>query len=209
MRKDTLIIMTGGTIDAEAYPDPLHPPKDATMLPCSLIPAALANMGVAGRCSFLPWRAKDSKHVTDADIEDLARIIRTAEARTVIITHGTDAMAENGRRLKRCLERPDPALRDDAWAGCEAHVRGGTPLRDKRVILTGALMPLANGAASDAHENLSYIFSHMDGWEAGMRVVMHGVSYAPEGLVKNLGTYRFQGRILDGDRGAPAAGRGV
>ncbi|MBY0406529.1 MAG: asparaginase domain-containing protein, partial [Rickettsiales bacterium] len=107
MNKKTLVIMTGGTIDAEAYPDPLNPPKNAIMLEKSLIPMTLAEMGVDKDCDFLSWRAKDSKHFYERDMIDLAQIIRTAEADTIIITHGTDAMPDNAHSIHRLLRQHD------------------------------------------------------------------------------------------------------
>ncbi len=194
MQKDTLIIMTGGTIDAEAYPDPKHPPHNATMLTNSLIPGTLAEMGFDKRCDYLPWKAKDSKNFTTGEMRDLAKIIRTAQHRNIIITHGTDAMPEHSRKIATLLQKPEPDLRNDAGAG--RFIRGEGVVHDKTVVFTGAMMPLANGPMSDAYQNLAYIFKHMDDWQPGVRVVMHGASFEPFGLTKDFDSYTFKGRTI-------------
>lgn len=202
-RKDTLIIMTGGTIDAEAYPDPKNPPKNATMLKESRIPETLKGMGVDDRCDFLSWKAKDSKHFTDEDMRDLAKIIRTSSAKNIIITHGTDAMPDNARRIEALLRQQDTDLRKDlrnAAYGREddasRFVRGEKAVGGKRIIFTGAMMPLANGKASDAYQNLDYILHYMDSWKPGVRAVMHGMSFKPKSLYKDFKTYEFHGQVI-------------
>lgn len=201
--RDTLIIMTGGTIDAEPYHDPMKPPKNATMLAHSLIPGTVEHLGHGETCDYLSWRAKDSKHFTGQDLQDLAKIIRTSTARHIIITHGTDAMPENSRRIRDLLKAPDKTLRKDAALRRGAFVRGEAPACDKVVVFTGAMMPLANGPESDAYKNIEYILGHIRKWPEGVRVVMHGQSFDPEGLEKDFNTYTFRGTQLP-DR----AGRG-
>lgn len=204
MKKDVLVIITGGTIDAEVYPDPAHPPKRATMLEHSMIPEVVTHMGHGGRCDFLPWHPKDSNEFTAEEMRDLSRIIRTSPAKYVIITHGTDAMADHSREIAQYLQSPDPSLRGDhPSAATVPFVRGEGPVRDKVVAFTGAMTPLANGPESDAYKNLQYIFEQMEGWRPGVRVVMHGKSFATEGLQKNFTTYTFEGRqIPDAQREA-------
>lgn len=188
--------MTGGTIDAEPYPDPDHPPKDATMLHISQVPAVIGALGHDKRCDYLPWRAKDSKHYTPQDMQDLADIIRTSRASNIIITHGTDAMPENSRMVMEYLQH----LEDDTAkfsVDC-------SPLGKKRVIFTGAMLPLSNGPTSDGLKNLDYIMKHIDGWDAGVRVVMHEQSFAPVGLTKDFSRYQFRGTVIPD---APQRGR--
>jgi len=197
MKKDVLVIMTGGTIDAEPYTDPAHPPKRATMLTHSMIPTTMEQMGFAQRCDFLPWRAKDSNDFTPEEMRDLAQIIRTSKARYVIVTHGTDAMADHSRDIMQRLQLPDSSLRSDHPSGATVpFVRGEWPSRDKVVVFTGAMVPLANGPRSDAYKNLHYICENMEGWKPGVRVVMHEKSFAPEGLKKNFATYTFEGNEI-------------
>ncbi len=201
MAKDTLIIITGGTIDAEAYPDPKHPPKNATMLDKSLIPITVAGMKGGERCDCLEWKSRDSKDFLTADIRELAKIIRSSQAKNIIITHGTDAMPHHARQLESMLLKRDVHMLDDAFAKAYS---GAEAVRGKRVVFTGAMMPLANGKESDGYKNLEYIFTHMDSWQPGVRAVMHERSYKPEGLRKNMDTYVFEGTVIPD---APARGR--
>lgn len=195
MAKDTLIIITGGTIDAEAYPDPKNPPEDAIMLEKSLIPLTVAQMGHDARCDYLPWISRDSKKFSAEEMRNLAKIIRTSSAKNIIITHGTDGMPVHCRQIQRLLHRRDVGLPRDAFAKDST---GKERVReDKRVIFTGAMMPLANGPESDGYLNLDYIFGHMDQWKPGVRAVMHSTSFEPKGLYKDFMDYTFHGRVID------------
>ena len=192
--QDTLIIMTGGTIDAEPYPDPNNPPKNAIPLENSVIPSTIASMGYGGRCDFFKWTAKDSKAFTSEEMDALAQIIRTSPAKNIIITHGTDAMPEHSRQILGRLSRVDTAV-PNGHVAIHGKRKNKADI-DKRVIFTGAMMPIANGPESDGYKNLGYIFRNMDKWQAGVRVVMHEKSFDPVGLSKNFETFRFHGREI-------------
>ena len=77
--------------------------------------------------------------------------------RNIIITHGTDAMAHHARQIEKMLSQRDTHLLDDVHAKTYS---GAEVVRNKRVIFTGAMMPLANGSESDGYKNLAYIFLH-------------------------------------------------
>lgn len=202
--KDTLVIITGGTIDAEAYPDPKNPPVNATMLEHSMIPDVMSEMWkeeegfFADKCDFLRWRSRDSKEFLTGDMRELAKIIRSSTAKNIIITHGTDAMPHHARQLEKMLLGRDMHMLDDAFA---KHHSSAEAVRNKRIIFTGAMMPLANGEESDGYKNLRYIFDHMDKWETGVRAVMHQKSFRPEGLTKDMQKYVFNGTIIPDGKG--------
>lgn len=191
--KDTLVIMTGGTIDAEPYPDPKNPPTNASMLENSVIPSTIASMGHGDRCDFLKWVAKDSKDFTNEEMDALAEIIRTSHAKNIIVTHGTDAMPHHSRQIEGRLKN-----------NISRHSKN-KPV-DKKVIFTGAMVPIANGPESDGYKNLEYIFKRMDSWENGVRVVMHEKSFRPVGLSKDFSTYTFHGKEIPDQ---PVATRGA
>lgn len=167
--KDILIIMTGGTIDAEAYPDPARPPKNAIPLKDSLVPQAVEEMGHAGDCRFFQWMMKDSKDFTSAEIYAMSVFVRQRRAEHIIITHGTDRMPENSRQLAELLKESG-----------------------KTVIVTGAMLPLANGQASDGYENLRFAIERMEALAPGVHVVMHGRLFTPSKLRKNFTTRQFE-----------------
>lgn len=169
MDRDVLIIMTGGTIDAEAYPDPAHPPKNAFPLKDSLVPQAMEELGYSEDCRFFQWMMKDSKDFVSAEIYAMSVFIKQRRAQHIIITHGTDRMPETSRELE--------ALMKDS---------------DKVVILTGSMLPLSNGRKSDAYENLRFSIESIEKLPAGVHVVMHGKLFAPTRFKKNFVTQQFE-----------------
>ncbi len=167
--KDILFIMTGGTIDAEAYPDPQHPPKNAIVLKDSLVPMAVEELGYAPDCRFFQWMMKDSKDFTEVEIYALSVFIKQRRAQHIVVTHGTDRMAQTAAELAKQMQ--------------------GT---GKTVILTGSMMPLANGRASDAYDNLRFAVETIDQLKPGVHVVMHQRLFAPGHFRKNRQTMRFE-----------------
>jgi L-asparaginase len=167
--KDILFIMTGGTIDAEPYPNPASPPRHAIALKDSVVPDAVAALGLAGDCRFFQWMMKDSKDFTKDEIYALSVFVRQRRAMHIVITHGTDRMAEAARELSRLLKDSG-----------------------KVVALTGAMVPLTNGAASDAYENLRFVIGEMETWQPGVYVVMHGRRFEAGRVRKNFTTMQFE-----------------
>ncbi|MFW0778006.1 MAG: asparaginase domain-containing protein [Rickettsiales bacterium] len=167
--KDILFMMTGGTIDAEAYADPARPPKQSIMLRDSLVSETVIALGYADDCRFFQWTMKDSKDFTVSELYAMAVFIKQRRAQHIIITHGTDRMPENSRILANELAETD-----------------------KTIIMTGSMLPLANGVESDAPENLRYAIEHIESLPAGVHVVMHAQLFNPSRLIKNYDTFRFE-----------------
>lgn len=169
---DTLVIITGGTIDAHAYPDPRHPPHQAEMLAESAIPKALETLGLADRCAVVSWLRRDSKDFGQQNLRALAGMIREHACPNIIITHGTDRMVENAGALKKLLARTD-----------------------KRVAVTGAMLPLANGAVSDGWDNLRFAFDVLHAeprMKPGVSIAFAGELFDPEKARKNFEEKRFE-----------------
>jgi len=163
--KDCLVIMTGGTIDAEPYK---KTPRNVKLLEHSIVPDAVEELGLAKNCRFLQWLMKDSKDFKKSDAEQLAEFIEARRARHIVVTHGTDRMPQHSRRLEKLLE--------------------GT---DKTVIVTGSMTPLTHGKRSDAYRNLRVAIEDGADWTAGVHVVMHGKHFHPKGLWKDPDAKRF------------------
>lgn len=164
-----LVIITGGTIDAEAYADPQNPPAFATMLEESAVPAALAAMNLARPYYCFLWLRKDSKAFTESDIKALAQVIKTSGHNEIVITHGTDRMVENSRGLS------------------------GFGIQDSgiRVAFTGSMIPLSNGEHSDGYRNLRYAMENVGDFPAGVWISFEGKRFDPHKTVKDFSTYRF------------------
>lgn len=178
--KQYLFICTGGTLDAEEYTDPQHPPAHATMLEGSLATQEIrALMGARGLkegydFDILEWRMKDSKDFTPDDLIELAGLIRTAPAQKIIITHGTDAMAPNARAVKRMLKDSR-----------------------KYAAFTGAMIPLANGRDSDGPGNLCDAVKAVDRLartrpQGDTCIVFGGKVFDPDHTDKNMAEKRFE-----------------
>jgi Asparaginase, N-terminal len=121
---------TGGTIDAEPYyginPQKIKPLKDS--LAIYTIEALLVHNGVKDILKVNQnARVCDSKDFEMLDICGLAHQIALSEFSNILITHGTDKMAFNARRLHNVL----------------ASEHGGVVER-KKIVFTGALTPLSD-----------------------------------------------------------------
>lgn len=136
--KKILVITTGGTIDALPYPNPqIHPLySQFPFLGTSGVRRALRQPDMALRARDCVWVAlppRDSKHIDAAYRARMVRAIKLRGGKRVLITHGTDTLLATA-----------------------AYLRRARMLRWKTVILTGAMVPLTNGVASDGRQNLRY-----------------------------------------------------
>ena len=185
-----LVIITGGTIDAEAYPDPANPPQKAAMLAESAVPAALAAMHLARPYYCYLWLRKDSKDFTEADIQGLAQVIRASGHRDIVITHGTDKMVENSRLLDNVISEwghaPIPPASRLALLGSQQQ---NDPFY--KIAFTGAMMPLSNGAQSDGYRNLRYAMEQVGSFPPGVWIAFENQRFEPHRTVKDFETYRF------------------
>lgn len=160
---DIIVIATGGTIDKEyllsgdlAVGEPA-----ATRIVHTMVPSVTVR--VVGALAI------DSRDMTDADRDVLAREIAGAEACAVVVTHGTDTMADTAEYLTARV--PDAST----------------------VVLTGALRP-ETVAGSDAHVNLGFALAAAQLAGPGVYVAM-GARLFPAGSVrKDLATGAFVAR---------------
>ncbi len=161
-----LLIRTGGTIDAEPYPDPKEPPQFITPLPAaeSLIMDTVKGLPNADKVDGLTWVdwqerkfVKDSQKFEPEDIQALADIIKADHRKYFVLTHGTDGMVKNASALQEALK--------------------GT---DKVVAFTGAMVPLAmegkndpagNKIHSDGVSMLQFTLQNIESQKSGVYVV--------------------------------------
>jgi len=137
------IIATGGTIDTSYLMFEGRAGHDETHLP---------RMLQQGRCR-LPVdvevnRLVNSGTLTDADRQDILRAVRECPEERVVVTHGTDTMAETAR------------------------VIGGAGL-EKTVVMTGAMLPYVV-EGSDALFNLGFTVAAAQTLPHGTYVAMNG-----------------------------------
>jgi L-asparaginase len=108
----------------------------------------------------------DSLEMTDADRQRVVEACRGAPERRIVVTHGTDTMAETAAALQRA------AL-------------------GKTVVLTGAMIPYAFGS-SDGLFNLGSALSFAQVLEPGVYVAMNGRVFAADRVRKDRGRGVFE-----------------
>jgi len=102
---------------------------------------------------------KDSLDMTDADRSAIVESCRSAPEQRIVVTHGTDTMAETARAL----------------------LAAGT---GKTVVLTGAMVPYAFGS-SDGLFNLGSALSFAQVLPPGVYVAMNGRVFHGDRVRKN------------------------
>jgi L-asparaginase len=115
---------------------------------------------------------KDSLEMTDADRRTLVRHATGAEARRVLITHGTDTMVLSAQALREALAAGDAS-------------------DGKTVVLVGSLRP-ARFKASDAAFNIGFAMAAVQTLPPGVYLAMNGQIFRPEEVRKNAEANRFE-----------------
>ena len=108
----------------------------------------------------------DSLEITDADRDLVAHNCSDAPERLIVITHGTDTMVETARTL-------------------------AAQVREKTIVLTGAMIPIAFGS-SDGLFNLGGAITAVQALPAGVYITMNGRIFAWDRVRKNRSTGVFE-----------------
>ena len=108
---------------------------------------------------------KDSLELTAEDRQEIRRRAEEDEATHILITHGTDTMAETGQAL--------------------AGIRG------KTIVLTGAMQPAAF-KRTDAAFNIGFAVAALQTLPGGVYLAMNGRVFDPQAVKKNRRTDRFE-----------------
>lgn len=155
------IFVTGGTFD-----------KEYNELTGQLFfqDTHLPEMVKLGRCR-LPVDVRtlmmiDSLEMTEMDRELIGRHCQEAEEDKIIITHGTDTMAETALVLSKMV-------------------------KEKTVIITGAMIPYKFGS-SDGLFNLGSALAFVQTLSPGVYVAMNGKYFAAGNVRKNKLTGEFE-----------------
>jgi len=154
------IFVTGGTFDKE-----YNELSGALYFKDTHLPEMLA----LGRCK-LPVAVRtlmmvDSLEMTDADRNLICEQCRRASEEKIIITHGTDTMEETARLL-------------------------GKSIRDKTIVLTGAMIPYKFGS-SDGLFNLGSALALVQTLPHGVYIAMNGKCFHWDNVRKNKNTGEF------------------
>lgn len=108
----------------------------------------------------------DSLEMTHADREQILSHCRNASAEHIIITHGTDTMEETARML-------------------------GASIKDKTIVLTGAIIPYKFGS-SDGLFNLGSALAFVQTLPPGVYIAMNGRYFHWDNVRKNRRTGEFE-----------------
>jgi L-asparaginase len=111
----------------------------------------------------------DSLDMTDADRAIIVEECRQATESRLVITHGTDTMAETAAALARALP----------------------PSAGRTIVLTGAMIPYAFGS-SDGLFNLGSALSFVQVLPAGVYIAMNGRCFRWDRVRKNRETGIFE-----------------
>lgn len=149
-----LVVVTGGTFDKE---------YDELRGTLSFGATHLPEMLKLGRCllktRILRLMMKDSLFMTAADRRKILAACRKAPEDRIVITHGTDTMAETAAVL-------------------------GPGLAGKTVVLTGAMRPYRFGS-SDGLFNLGSALSFAQALPPGVYVAMNGLVFTWDDVRKD------------------------
>ena len=166
------ILITGGTFDKR---------YDAIRGQLTFADTHLPDIVSQVRCS-LPIELEINQLVDSLDMQDdnrqrVLEACRRAPEPFIIITHGTDTMAETAAVLGRAMETGDPAL------------------KGKRIVLTGAMVPYSV-SGSDALFNLGSAVAAVQLIPSGVYVVMNGRCFPWHAVRKNRERGVFEGEPL-------------
>lgn len=154
------IFTTGGTID-KVYFDA----NSEFEIGDSLVEELLAESNIREGFSTTGLMRKDSLEMTDEDREAIRAAVSRCPAEYVLITHGTDTMAETARTL--------------------------LSVRGKTIVLTGAMQP-ARMRHSDAVFNIGYAWAAVRLLPHGVYIAMNGEVFEAGSVRKNLKAQRFE-----------------
>ena len=111
---------------------------------------------------------KDSREITDDDRARLAGAIRAVPQTDILITHGTFTMGKTAHYLEQQY------------------------LTDKKIILTGSMIPTVGFAGSDAGFNLGFAIASFTSIEPGVYLSMNGGIFSAGEVAKNESLFRFE-----------------
>ncbi|MCG2581385.1 MAG: asparaginase domain-containing protein [Marinobacter sp.] len=154
------IVTTGGTID-KVYFDA----NSEFEVGDSLLPELLSESNIHDGYQITGLMRKDSLEMNDADRERVRQTVASSQCDKILITHGTDTMAETAQAL--------------------------TAINDKTIVLMGAMQP-ARMRRSDAVFNLGFAWAAVQLLPAGVYIAMNGEVFAAGAVRKNLKAQRFE-----------------
>jgi L-asparaginase len=111
---------------------------------------------------------KDSLDMNPRDRDFITQACRAADENLILITHGTDTMAETARVIQKAR------------------------LKEKTIVLTGAMVPYSFGIKSDTMFNLGNALAFVQVLPAGVYIAMNGHYFKADNVYKDkdLGVFK-------------------
>lgn len=153
------IFTTGGTID-KVYFDALSEFQVGT----TALDVILKEANVAVDYDITSLMKKDSLELTDLDRTAIHAAVSASPASAILITHGTDTMADTARRL--------------------------SDIEGKTIVLTGAMQP-ARLRSTDAIFNVGFAVAAARIQAAGVYIAMNGNLFPAATVRKDRAAGRF------------------
>lgn len=154
------ILTTGGTID-KVYFDA----NSTFEIGESLLPELLQEANIQNGYELQALMRKDSLELTDQDRDAILTAARASNHQRLLITHGTDTMAQTAQVLK--------------------------PLTDRTIVLTGAMQP-ARMRRTDAVFNIGFAWAAAQLLPPGVYIAMNGEVFEAGAVRKNLEAQKFE-----------------
>lgn len=114
---------------------------------------------------------KDSRDINSEDLEKLAKTIEMSPYENILITHGTFTMKNTAKFLVEYLSKNKI---------------------EKKIILTGSMIPIIGFSLSDAAFNLGYSIASFDNVKTGVYICMNGGIFDYDEVNKNTELLRFE-----------------
>ncbi len=112
---------------------------------------------------------KDSRDITEEDRKKLLEAIEATPHKNIIVTHGTFTMAQTAQFLDENLSSSD-----------------------KKIVLTGSMIPISGFSTSDAGFNLGFVVASFPNIESGVYLSMNGGIFHSNEVKKNEDIFRFE-----------------
>jgi L-asparaginase len=114
---------------------------------------------------------KDSREINQNDLNKLGAILKASSCQNILITHGTFTMKDTAKFLEDLVQKEKI---------------------NKKIIITGAMVPIVGFSISDAAFNLGYSLASFDSVKYGVYLCMNGGIFKADEVEKNVNLLRFE-----------------
>lgn len=111
---------------------------------------------------------KDSRDIHEDDRAKLTKAIESTPHTNIVVTHGTFTMKQTAQFLEQ------------------------QGINDKKVVLTGSMIPITGFTTSDAGFNLGFVIASFAGVNPGIYLSMNGGIFTAAEVDKNEELFRFE-----------------